>query len=226
MTIASNLGFPRIGPRRELKFALEKFWAGDLDEAGLQAQAAVLRAAQWRLQAGLGVSHVPSNDFSLYDHVLDTACMLGAIPDGYGWRGGPVSMATYFALARGAPGSAAEHAAGITDKLPALEMTKWFDTNYHYLVPRLRHGQRFELTGNRPGAMFREAQTLGLRTRPMLLGPVSFLLLSKTDDGSDPLHLLGALLPVYTQILAELAEAGAAWVQIDEPALVLDPTEK
>jgi 5-methyltetrahydropteroyltriglutamate--homocysteine methyltransferase len=226
MTIASNLGFPRIGPRRELKFALEKFWAGDLDEAGLQAEAAVLRAAQWRLQAGLGVSHVPSNDFSLYDHVLDTACMLGAIPDGYGWRGGPVSMATYFALARGARGSAAEHAAGITDKLPALEMTKWFDTNYHYLVPRLRHGQRFELTGNRPGAMFREAQALGLRTRPVLLGPVSFLLLSKTDDGSDPLHLLGALLPVYTQILAELAEAGAAWVQIDEPALVLDPTEK
>ncbi|MEJ1974837.1 MAG: 5-methyltetrahydropteroyltriglutamate--homocysteine S-methyltransferase [Acetobacteraceae bacterium] len=226
MTIAANLGFPRIGRRRELKFALEQFWSGELDEAALQAQAATLRATHWRLQAGLGINHVPSNDFSLYDHVLDTACMVGAIPDGYGWAGGPVSTATYFALARGARGSAAEHAAGIPARRPALEMTKWFDTNYHYLVPQLRHDQRFTLTGNRPLAMVQEAQALGIRTRPVLLGPVSFLLLSKAEDGSDPLDLLDRLLPLYGEILSGLAEAGVAWVQMDEPALALDLSEK
>ena len=226
MTIASNLGFPRIGHRRELKFALEKFWASEIDEAGLHAQAAALRARHWRLQAGSGISHVPSNDFSLYDHVLDTACMLGAIPEGYGWSDGPVSTATYFALARGARGSAAERGAGISSKQPALEMTKWFDTNYHYLVPRLKAGQRFELTTNRPLAMFQEAQAGGIRTRPVILGPISFLLLSKSDDGSDPLDLLDAVLPLYARILSELATAGVAWVQIDEPVLALDLPEK
>ena len=136
--------------------------------------------------------------------------MFGLIPDGYGWQGGAVTPATYFALARG------------TTMLPALEMTKWFDTNYHYLVPRLAAGQRVELTENRPLAAFQEAQALGLRTRPVLLGPVSLLLLCKSTDGSDPLDLLDRLLPLYGRILAELAEAGVAWVQIDEPALVLD----
>ena len=140
--------------------------------------------------------------------MLDTACALGAIPDGYGWEGGPVSLSTYFALARGG------------NDRKALEMTKWFDTNYHYLVPRLRAGQRFQLTENRALQHFREA--LPTRTRPVLLGPVTFLLLSKTEDGSDPLDLLDGLLPVYAQILRELAEAGAAWVQMDEPALALD----
>ena len=226
MTVASNLGFPRIGRRRELKAALERFWAGDLDESGLEAQAAQLRAAHWRLQAGLGVSHVPSGDFSLYDGVLDTACMVGAIPPGYGWKGGPVPLTTLFSLARGSRGAVAEQAAGIEPGLPALEMTKWFDTNYHYLVPRLSRGQRFTLTGNKLAAHFREAQAAGLRTRPVLLGPVSFLLLSKTADGSDPLDLLDGLLPVYAQILHDLAEAGASWVQVDEPVLALDLSEK
>jgi 5-methyltetrahydropteroyltriglutamate--homocysteine methyltransferase len=128
MTIASNLGFPRIGRRRELKSALEAFWGGTLDAAGLEAQAAALRARHWKLQAGTGISHVPCGDFTLYDHVLDTACMLGAIPAGYGWTGGPVSLATQFALARGSRGTEAERAAGIKPGLPAMEMTKWFDT--------------------------------------------------------------------------------------------------
>ncbi len=122
MTVASNLGFPRIGHRRELKAATEAFWAGTLDEAGLEAAAAALRARHWALQAGLKISHVPSGDFSLYDQVLDTACMLGAVPEGYGWSGGPVSLATYFKLARG---TRQADVAG----LAALEMTKWFDTN-------------------------------------------------------------------------------------------------
>ncbi len=226
MTIASNLGFPRIGHRRELKTALEQYWSGEIDAAGLEAAAAALRTRHWRLQGGLGINHVPSGEFSLYDHVLDTACMLGAIPPGYGWSDGPVSLATYFALARGSRGTASEQAAGIAPGLPALEMTKWFDTNYHYLVPRLSRGQRFTLTANRPLAQFREAMAIPLRTRPVLLGPVSFLLLSKTTDGSDPLDLLDAVLPIYAQVLTELAEAGAAWVQIDEPVLALDLTDK
>ena len=171
---------------------------------------------------GIGISHVPSGDFSLYDHVLDTTCMFGAIPAGYGWLDGPVSLASYFALARGSRGTPAEHAAGIAPGLPALEMTKWFDTNYHYLVPRLTRDQRFVLTDNRPLMRFREAGALSLRTRPVLLGPVSFLTLSKTEDGSDPLDLLARLLPVYARLLRELAEANTAWVQFDEPVLALD----
>ncbi|MBN9563146.1 MAG: 5-methyltetrahydropteroyltriglutamate--homocysteine S-methyltransferase [Alphaproteobacteria bacterium] len=218
MTIASNLGFPRIGRRRELKFALDRHWAGELDEAGLLTEAARLRATHWRLQQGLGISHVPSGDFSLYDGVLDTACMIGAIPPGYGWSGGPVSLPTYFALARGTRGD--------TPGQPALEMTKWFDTNYHYLVPRLAAGQRFELTENRPLALFEEARAAGTRTRPVLLGPVSFLLLCKPADDSDPLDLLDGVLPVYASLLRELAEAGCGWVQMDEPCLALDLPEK
>jgi 5-methyltetrahydropteroyltriglutamate--homocysteine methyltransferase len=213
MTIASNLGFPRIGARRELKAALERFWSGTSDQAGLNATAQELRARHWRAQLGSRISHVPSGDFSLYDHVLDTACMVGAIPPGYGWSEGPVSLDTYFALARGTRG---EHGS------PALEMTKWFDTNYHYLVPRLHRTQRFTLTENRPLAQFREAAAQPIRTRPVLLGPVSFLLLAKTVDGSDALDLLPTLLPVYGAILSDLADAGAVWVQIDEPALALD----
>ena len=226
MTIASNLGFPRIGHRRELKFALEKFWSGEIGEAGLTDAARALRSRHWKLQAGCGMGHIPSGDFSLYDQVLDTACMLGAVPPGYGWHDGPVSLASYFALARGSRGSVAEQAAGIAPGLPALEMTKWFDTNYHYLVPRLTAGQRFMLTENRPLRQFREALELSIRTRPVLLGPVSFLMLSKTTDGSDPLDLLGAILPVYAAVLRELAEANVTWLQIDEPVLALDLPEK
>src|SRR6185437_7825882 len=226
MTIASNLGFPRIGARRELKFALEQFWSGELDEKGLANAAWALRKRHWKLQAGHGISHVPSGDFALYDHVLDTACMLGAIPPGYGWQDGPVSLPSYFALARGSGGTAVQQAAGIAANLPALEMTKWFDTNYHYLVPRLTEGQRFTLTQNRPLAQFREATEAHIRTRPVLLGPVSFLMLSKTTDGSDPLDLLGHLLPVYAQALRELAEANVTWLQMDEPVLALDLAEK
>ncbi len=210
MCIASNLGYPRIGRKRELKLALEQFWAGETDAAPLDTTAASLRARHWDLQGRLGINHIPSHDFSLYDHVLDTACMLGAIPPGYGWEAGPVSSGTLFALARGSLGR------------KALEMTKWFDTNYHFLVPELQAGQRFTLTENRPRQHFEEAAGMNLRTRPVLLGPVSFLLLSKMTDGSDPLALLPGLLPVYAEILAGLQEAGAAWVQMDEPVLATD----
>ncbi len=218
MTVASNLGFPRIGQRRELKFMLERHWSGELDANALLEQAATLRARHWQLQLGHGMCHVPSGDFSLYDTVLDTACMLGAIPPGYGWSSGPVSLATYFALARGSRDGESQAA--------ALEMTKWFDTNYHYLVPLLTRDQRFELTENRPLQLFREARARSIRTRPVLLGPVSFLLLSKSSDGSDPLDLLDRVLPLYAKVLDELAEAACSWVQIDEPCLALDLSPK
>jgi 5-methyltetrahydropteroyltriglutamate--homocysteine methyltransferase len=133
----STLGFPRIGPRRELKSALERFWAGKTNAQSLLADAAGLRAASWARQRSLGVTHIPSNDFSLYDHVLDTSVMVGAIPEIYGWRGGEVSIDTYFAMARGTHDDAEDCASLGTHKhdLAALEMTKWFDNNYHYMVP-------------------------------------------------------------------------------------------
>ena len=184
MSLAANLGFPRIGRRRELKFALERHWRGEISEEALEAEAARLRAEHWRLQAACGIAHVPSGDFSLYDGVLDTAAMFGAVPPGYGWSGGKVGLATMFALARGSRGTKAELAGGIAPGLPALEMTKWFDTNYHYLVPLLAAGQEFALTENRPLALYREALEVGVATRPVLLGPVSFLALGKTEDGS------------------------------------------
>ena len=223
----STLGFPRIGPRRELKSALERFWAGKTNAQSLLADAAGLRAAGWARQRFLGVTHIPSNDFSLYDHVLDTSVMVGAIPEIYGWRGGEVSIDTYFAMARGTHSVADDHdcAPRGTNKhdLPALEMTKWFDNNYHYMVPELSRGQSFMLASTKPLDEFLEAKSLGFKTRPVLLGPVTYLKLGKSkDEGLDPLSLLPGLIPTYAEILRRLVTAGADWVQIDEPAMVLD----
>jgi 5-methyltetrahydropteroyltriglutamate--homocysteine methyltransferase len=208
MTIATNLGFPRIGPKRALKTALEAHWAGTLGPDALLAQAHALEADAQATQQQAGIGHIPCNDFSLYDQVLDHACMLGLVPGAGG--DDAAALAAYFAAARGSAGQ------------PALEMTKWFDTNYHYLVPVLQRGQAFALQANRPRAAFARALAAGRRTRPVLLGPVSFLRLCKTADGSDPLAMLDALLPAYAAILAGLEQAGAQWVQIDEPCLALD----
>lgn len=214
MTIVTNLGFPRIGARRELKHALESHWRGETDAAQLQQTARDLRARHWTLQRDAGVDVPPSNDFSLYDHVLDTAVLFDAIPQRYRALSDADPLAGYFALARGAQGQGVD--------LHALEMTKWFDTNYHYIVPELDADQQFRLRGDKPLAEFAEAQALGIHTRPVILGPVSLLWLSKTVDGSDRLALLQRLLPVYAELLERLAQAGADWVQLDEPALVLD----
>ncbi|MDW8398797.1 MAG: 5-methyltetrahydropteroyltriglutamate--homocysteine S-methyltransferase, partial [Acetobacteraceae bacterium] len=223
MTIAATLGYPRIGPKRELKTALEAYWSGTSSEAELHGTAAALRRSAQARQQASGINHIPSGDFALYDHVLETACAFAAIPEGYGWSGeGPPSLATLFALARGARGTEAERAAGIPRDAVALEMTKWFDTNYHYLVPRLSAAMRFRLVANRWAEAFSEALAEGRRTRPVLVGPVSFLLLSKREDGGHPLDLLPSLLPAYAEALRGVAEAGAAWVQMDEPFLVTD----
>jgi len=233
MSLASlpvaTLGTPRIGPRRELKFALESYWAGKSDETALREAASALRAANWARQKSLGVTVIPSNDFSLYDQVLDTSVMVGVIPEVYGWTGGEVPLATYFAMARGAQGGIhddghadcghAHHGHGA----PAQEMTKWFDTNYHYMVPEFCKDQTFRLASRKPIEEYEEAKSLGYQTRPVLVGPVTFLKLGKSADPSfDPLSLLEQLVPVYIEVLRALAERGAEWVQLDEPCLVLD----
>ena len=214
MTTVTNLGFPRIGAKRELKRALEAFWQGKSDQQSLLDTACALRHRHWRLQRDAGADVVPCNDFSLYDHVLDTAFLFDAIPDAYRALADRDPITGYFALARGMQRDGVD--------LRALEMTKWFDTNYHYLVPELHREQSFRLRGDKPIAEFLEAKAAGLHARPVLLGPVSFLLLSKSIDGSDRLALLDKLLPVYAELLAKLKDVGANWVQIDEPCLVLD----
>ena len=224
----STLGTPRIGTRRELKLALESFWSGKSDETALLETAAALRAANWARQKVLGVTVIPSNDFSLYDQVLDTSVMIGAIPKVYGWKGGNVSLETYFAMARGSQGETHDHACahGHHDHghgAPAQEMTKWFDTNYHYMVPEFVKGQTFNLSSLKPVDEYREGKALGYQTRPVLLGPVTYLKLGKSNDATlDPLSLLGELIPVYIDVLRRLAANGAEWVQLDEPCLVLD----
>jgi 5-methyltetrahydropteroyltriglutamate--homocysteine methyltransferase len=233
MTVTvATLGFPRIGPRRELKTALENHWAGKTDAPTLLALAADLRAKAWARQRDLGADIIPSNDFSLYDHVLDMTAMVGAVPPIYGWTGGQVSLETYFAMARGAQdgdaheGCARGHAHD-GKGAPAAEMTKWFDTNYHYLVPEFTADQTFRLAATKALDEYREAKALGFETRPVLLGPVSYLLLGKTRDADfELLSLLPRLLPVYAEILRALSGAGAPWVQIDEPCLVMDLSDK
>ncbi|SDQ23974.1 methionine synthase (B12-independent) [Pseudoxanthomonas sp. CF385] len=217
MTTVTTLGFPRIGVKRELKTALERYWRGESSADALQDTARDLRHRHWQLQRNAGADVVPCNDFSLYDHVLDTAFLFDALPDAYRALADADPLAGYFTLARGLQKDGVD--------LRALEMTKWFDTNYHYLVPELHAGQSFRLRGDKPVAEYLEARAQGHATRPVLLGPVSFLLLAKTVDGSDRLALLDRLLPVYAELLTKLHAAGADWVQLDEPCLVLDLDE-
>jgi len=222
------LGTPRIGPRRELKMALEAYWSGKSDEKSLIEAARSLRAENWARQKSLGISVIPSNDFSFYDQVLDTSVMVGAIPEIYGWKSGPVSLATYFAMARGSETKTSDQACAHGHHehghgMPAQEMTKWFDTNYHYMVPEFAKGQPFVLSSLKPIDEYREARALGYQTRPVLIGPVTYLKLGKSKDTSlDPLSLLPSLLPVYVEVLRRLAAEGAEWVQLDEPCLALD----
>ncbi len=211
MTRAANLGFPRIGAKRELKRATEAYWKGAIDASDLHAKGAELRARHWMLQNKLGVEVIPCNDFSFYDQVLDMTAMLGAVPERFEHPGGDVDIDVYFAMARG------------SGSVRAMEMTKWFDTNYHYIVPEFRDRQRFALSSRKPVSEFEEAKALGIETRPVLIGPVTFLTLGKaSDSGREPLSLLESVLPVYREILSELRLAGADWVQLDEPVLGLD----
>lgn len=227
-TRTHNLGFPRMGAHRELKRALEAFWSEKIDEKQLRETAQAIRAANWRRQKAAGIDLIPSNDFSLYDQMLDMSVLLGVVPERFGWTDGPVDLSTYFAMARGVRGRE-DDCSDCGPPAVALEMTKWFDTNYHYLVPELLPGQNFQLSASKPFDEFNEALALGIQTMPVLIGPVTFLLLGKMQESGGSveetrLSLLPKLVPVYIKILRRLLNQGAEWVQLDEPALALDLT--
>ncbi|WP_417521521.1 5-methyltetrahydropteroyltriglutamate--homocysteine S-methyltransferase [Marinobacter sp.] len=214
MTTTHNLGYPRIGARRELKFALEALWHGKSSEQALQETAAGLRAQNWQEQASLSLA--PAGDFSLYDQVLDMSATLGNLPERASAQTGS-ALDAYFRVARGrSPNDSA------CCSVHAGEMTKWFDTNYHYIVPEFDAGTSFSLNADRILEQLAEARAQGINAKPVIIGPVTYLWLGKAKDDSDRLNLLNKLLPVYTELLTKLAEAGAEWVQIDEPALVTE----
>ncbi|KAL6507084.1 hypothetical protein OROHE_021983 [Orobanche hederae] len=213
--MASHIvGYPRMGPKRELKFALESFWDGKSSAEDLEKVAVDLRASIWKQMSEAGIKYIPSNTFSYYDQVLDTTAMLGAVPPRYNWTGGEIGSSTYFSMARG------------NASVPAMEMTKWFDTNYHFIVPELGPDVKFSYASHKAVKEYNEAKALGVDTVPVLIGPVTYLLLSKPAKGVEKtfplLSLLDKILPVYKEVIAELKAAGASWIQFDEPTLVLD----
>ncbi|MCD0501621.1 5-methyltetrahydropteroyltriglutamate--homocysteine S-methyltransferase [Bordetella petrii] len=221
MTIIHNLGFPRIGAQRELKRAVEAYWGGKSTAAELDQTGRDLRAAHWQRQAAAGVQFVPVGDFAWYDHILEWTTLLGAVPARFGQADGqPVSLDTLFRMGRGRAPSGTPTA--------ACEMTKWFDTNYHYIVPELVPGQTFRIAREYLFEQVKEAQALGHQAKPVIPGPLTWLWLGKGDAYADgagdvaKLELLKALVPVYAEVLARLARLNVQWVQIDEPILVLD----
>ena len=216
MALATIPGYPRIGRRRELKRALEGYWSGKRTAGELEGVASKVRQSNWAAQRAAGLDLIPVNDFSLYDGMLDTSALVGAVPDRFGWRGEPVDLDLYFTMARGSLGA---------EPAPAMELTKWFDTNYHYLVPELSPGQAFRLASDKPFAELAEARADDVPAKPVLIGPITYLLLGKmTPPDVSPLTLLDALLPIYAEVIRRLGAGGAEWIELDEPALVLDRT--
>ncbi|MDP4982622.1 5-methyltetrahydropteroyltriglutamate--homocysteine S-methyltransferase [Pseudoalteromonas tunicata] len=218
MATIHNLGFPRVGKRRELKHAVEAYWAGDLSRTELFVKGQAIRAQNWALQASAGIELLPVGDFAWYDHVLATSLMVGAIPKRHQDDNETVDIDTLFRMGRGrAPTGCA---------CAASDMTKWFNTNYHYIVPELHAGQEFALTYTELFEQVAEAQALGHQVKPVLVGPVTYLYLAKgVGEEFDKLSLLEKLLPVYQQVLTKLASMGVDWVQIDEPILALELNE-
>lgn len=216
MAVAHSLGFPRIGRDRELKKAQEAFWKGELDEAGLLAVGRDLRKAHWDVQKQAGIELLPAGDFAWYDQVLTHSLMFGVIPERFRPADGQATLHTLFAMARGVSDNCCGGA-------HAQEMTKWFDTNYHYLVPEFSADQHFHLGWDQLFDEVKEARELGHSVKPVIIGPLTYLWLGKAKGGEfDKLDLLDRLLPLYGQIFQRLAELGVEWVQIDEPILVLD----
>jgi 5-methyltetrahydropteroyltriglutamate--homocysteine methyltransferase len=212
MAYTHILGYPRMGERRELKFSLEAFWKGELSAEGLLATGQTLRAEHWKKQQSAGLSFVTAGDFSFYDQVLDHSVLLGAVPGRFGLQGRTLDLGDYFSLARG---NAAQ---------PAMEMTKWFDTNYHFIVPELDAGTVFSLNAHDYLKQLDEARQVGFEVKPVLLGPVSYLYLGKSKN-ADKLDFLDALVKQYAALLNELQRRDIKWVQIDEPILALDLDE-
>ena len=216
MAVAHSLGFPRIGRDRELKKAQEAFWKGELDEAGLRAVGRGLRKTHWALQKQAGIELLPAGDFAWYDQVLTHSLMFGVIPERFRPADGQATLHTLFGMARGVSDNCCGGA-------HAQEMTKWFDTNYHYLVPEFSADQQFHLGWEQLFEEVKEARDLGHNVKPVVIGPLTYLWLGKAKGVDfDKLDLLDRLLPLYGQIFQRLAELGVEWVQIDEPILILD----
>lgn len=215
----NNLGYPRIGSNRELKKACENYWAGTITQTELLETGKQLRQHNLNLQKEAGIDLIPSNDFSFYDQVLDLSLTMGAIPKRYEVLGTDDKLSLYFAMARGYQQNGLD--------VTAMEMTKWFDTNYHYIVPEFYADQQFSFFSKKIVEEFLEAKANGIQTKPVLVGPVSYLLLGKEKEvGFERIDLIEKLLPVYLEILSELVNNGAEWVQFDEPFLALDLTDK
>lgn len=216
----NNLGYPRIGSNRELKKASELYWAGKISAEELIDAGKEIRLKNWKLQAEAGVDLIPSNDFSFYDQVLDLTLTVGAIPARYHELAkSNSSLDLYFAMARGSQKDGQD--------VVAMEMTKWFDTNYHYIVPEFTKNQKFELFSEKISNEFKEAKAIGIQTKPVLIGPVSYLLLGKEkEEGFNRIDLIDALLPVYFEILEKLQAENAEYIQLDEPFLALNLTDK
>ncbi|HEV7392911.1 MAG TPA: 5-methyltetrahydropteroyltriglutamate--homocysteine S-methyltransferase, partial [Burkholderiales bacterium] len=208
------LGFPRIGARRELKFALEAFWRGEADDDTLRRTCTELRHRHWQMQRHARLGHITAGDFALYDHVLDHSVLFGALPPRFGFDPRALTRAQYFELARG------------NAKQPAMEMTKWFDTNYHYLVPELSAESCF--AGGVEWFLddVKDALALGSPVKPVLIGPITYLWLSKSAPGFDRLSLLPLLVTAYERVLRQLHALGVEWVQLDEPALSTELDEQ
>jgi 5-methyltetrahydropteroyltriglutamate--homocysteine methyltransferase len=216
MVLATNLGFPRIGADRDLKKAVEAYWKGQSSKENLLAAGKELRARHWNLQQEKGIAHIPSNDFSFYDQVLDMSVTLGCIPARYAPAQKLSELDRYFAMARGYQKDGVD--------VTAMEMTKWLDTNYHYIVPELEKNQSFKLSSTKIFDEFAEAKALGITTRPVLIGPMTYLIIAKKVSGFDDCRctLVDSIVKIYAEILQKLAAQGAEWVQIDEPCLALD----
>lgn len=223
MLKTNNLGYPRIGALRELKKANEAYWARKISQDELLQAGLTIREGNWKAQQDAGIDLIPSNDFSFYDQVLDLTLTVGAIParyQGFALAGASsYNLDLYFAMARGFQQEGLD--------VTAMEMTKWFDTNYHYIVPEFVKDQQFSLTSEKVINEFNEAKQLGIVTKPVLIGPITYLLLGKEKEaGFDRIDLIDRLLPVYEEILGKLAAAGAQWIQLDEPFLALDIDDK
>jgi 5-methyltetrahydropteroyltriglutamate--homocysteine methyltransferase len=223
MAITHNLGFPRIGAKRELKFALESYWNGQSSSDELQALGAQLRQRHWQNQSAL--DFIPVGDFAFYDQVLDMSFTLGNLPKRVeGFQGN--SLDNYFRLARGRSAQAAQGHSACCGDVAAGEMTKWFDTNYHYIVPEFSATTEFNLDASRLVQQLAEAKAHGVNAKPVIIGPLTYLWLGKSKDDSEKLALLPRLLPIYGELLAILAEQGVEWVQVDEPILVTELGEE
>ncbi len=220
MAITHNLGFPRIGKFRELKFALEDYWNDRIDQQQLHTTASQLRKTHWQLQSRL--DYLPVGDFSFYDQVLDTSFLLGNLPPRLQKLAGEINtenfLDNYFRLARGRASKKDSEA----QQIPAAEMTKWFDTNYHYLVPEFHQNSEFQLNISQLKQQIAELQSQGVGIKPVIIGPITYLWLGKSKDDSNKLDLLERILPVYQQLLEELQQMGVQWLQVDEPVLVTE----